>query len=121
MSPGLSRSAVHERIRRLEAKDLSLQPGPQMDELLAFVKMQSKQISAPEMTIHAASSRLSATSGFQLPAKNGASAPTMAAATKAQRSVRAISAKLACFQRAKGATPIRKSAGIIKGANTESK
>lgn len=37
----------------LEAKDLSLQPGPQMDELLAFVKMQSKQISAPEMTVHA--------------------------------------------------------------------
>ena len=36
----------------LEAKDLILQPGPQMAELLAFVKMQAKQLSAPEMTIH---------------------------------------------------------------------
>ena len=73
------------------------------------------------MAIHAASSRLKATSGFQAPNRNGTATPTTAAATKAQRSVRASSRALACFQRAKGATPIRNSAGIINGANTESK
>ena len=55
------------------------------------------------------------------PKKKGATSPTSAAATKAQRRVRASSPKLACFQRANGATPIRNSAGIIKGAKTESK
>ncbi len=88
---------------------------------LRVVRMRWAMLSALVTTIQAASNRLKATRGFHSPPSNGAVNPTRAAVTNAQRSSRASSGMLACFQRAKGATPIRNRAGNISGANTESK
>jgi hypothetical protein len=81
----------------------------------------STMLSRELKTIQLASSRLSATSGFHSPCRKGAAIPTSAAARKAQRRARASSPTLACFQRANGATPIRKAAGSISGTKTASK
>src|SRR5574340_536679 len=71
-----------------------------------------------EEAIHTASSKPSATIGFQLPMVRGKSAAEATLTAKAHFRRDASAGISACFQRASGPTPVRNRIGVTSGMNT---
>src|SRR2546423_9093242 len=74
-----------------------------------------------ERTPQIATARPKPTMALHLPIASGSRMPRARLTARAQRSRTASWGSEACFQRASGPTPMRKSAGAMSGTNTASK